>query len=477
MPMADRALEIANLTIRDPGGRELVSDVTLAIPRGGVLTLIGETGSGKSLIAQAVFGLLPPTLSATGTIRVAGHDPVPAGERMRLAALWREQIMLIPQEPSAALDPTMRIKRQMALAGIAEDAIAPALSAFDLPGSTGDAYPFSLSGGMAQRVLVASALCAGAPIILADEPTKGLDAHRISQAIAALRHLAAAGRSLLVITHDRRVAEELGGELALIRDGRIVEQGPGATILAAPSSAYGKSWLAADPRHWPRCRRCCDMDQLALSAHDLAFGWPGQPLLFRDLDLHLPKGGILAVTGPSGCGKSTLGDVLLGLRRPLAGSVEWSGVDIVADPSAIRPRRQRYQKLHQDPIRAFIPHLTLGRQFRALEEVKPGLTVARDLPALIEQLKLSPALLDRLPGDISGGEAQRLALARLVLLDPVAIVADEPTSRLDPVVQRETMLMLRSLVDTRRIGVILISHDKALTQAIADEELRLGQKR
>lgn len=472
--MAEAALTISRLSIHDGAGVALVDDVSLSVPRGGVLTLIGETGSGKSLIAQAVFGLLPDGLSATGDIQVAGHGPVPAGQRERLAALWRDQTMLIPQEPSLALDPTMRVGRQMMLAGIDAQAIGPALAAFDLPDAIRDAYPFTLSGGMAQRVLVASALGVGAPIIVADEPTKGLDADRVTQAIDALGRLSSAGRSLLVITHDRRLAEELPGELALIREGRIVERGASKGLLSAPQSDYAQAWLAADPRHWPRCHRCCDMSSLALSAHGLAFGWPGRPMLFEDLDLHLPRGGVLAISGPSGSGKSTLGDVLLGLRRPLAGSVEWEGVDIVANPSTIRLQRQRHQKLHQDPIQAFAPHLTFARQFRALEDVRPALSVARDLPPLMEQLKVSDRLLARRPGEVSGGEAQRLALARILLLDPVAIVADEPTSRLDPVVQRETMQLLRATVDRQGLGLLLISHDQKLLAAIADDHVALG---
>ena len=471
--MTEAALTISRLSIQDRHGVALVDDVSLSVPRGGVLTLIGETGSGKSLIAQAVFGLLPAGLSVSGEIKVGSDEPIPASEPKRLAALWREQIMLIPQEPSAALDPTMRVRRQMALAGLHEEAIKPALAAFDLPGSTAEAYPFTLSGGMAQRVLVASALGVGAPIIVADEPTKGLDADRVTHAIATLKRLSAARRSLLVITHDRRLAEELPGELAIIRNGRVVEHGPSAGLLSSPKSDYARTWLAADPRHWPRCHRCCDMANLTLSAHGLAFGWPAQPLLFRDLDLHLPKGGVLAICGRSGSGKSTLGDILLGLRRPLTGSVEWGGVDVVAQPAAIRPRRQRYQKLHQDPVQAFVPHRSLSQQFAALEAVKSGLSVARDLPPLLDRLKVKTGLLNRLPGEISGGEAQRVALARLLLLDPVAIVADEPTSRLDPVVQRETMLLLRDLVEERNLALILISHDHAIVQALADDEIRL----
>jgi peptide/nickel transport system ATP-binding protein len=329
---------------------------------------------------------------------------------------------------------------------------------------------------MAQRVLVASALGVGAPIIVADEPTKGLDAHRVTQVIATLKRLTAAGRSLLVITHDRRVAEELSAELAIIRDGRFIKRGPSAGLLSKPRSDYARTWLAADPRHWPRQHCCCDMTSRALSARGLAFGWSNGAMLFEGLDLHVPRGGVLAISGASGSGKCTLGDILLGLRRPMAGSVQWGGEDIVAKPSAIPPLRQRYQKLHLDPIKAFVPHLTFARQFLSLEDVKSVLSIARDLPPLLEKLKVRDRLMGRRPGEVLGGEAQRLALARILLLDPIAIIADEPSSRFDPVVQRETIHLLRETVDRERLGLIIISHDQALLAAVADVHLALGSR-
>jgi peptide/nickel transport system ATP-binding protein len=463
------ALAIRNLSVTDAAGRRLVDDVSLDLRRGDVLTLIGETGGGKSLVAQAVFGLLPKELFVSGEIAIGGVA-IKATDPARLAGFWREQIMLIPQEPSAALDPTMRVGRQMELAGVAAARVPQSLADVDLPADTARAFPFALSGGMAQRVLVATALGVGAPIIVADEPTKGLDAERVEQSISLLAGLARAGRSLMVITHDPAVARGLGGQIAIMREGRIVEQGPAERLLAEPATDYARAWLAADPKNWAPCRRCCDMGSLALSAYDLAFGWPGGAPLFQGLDLHVPNGGVLAITGPSGCGKSTLGNVLLGLLAPTAGSVEWAGERVA---SALPRLRQRYQKLHQDPMTAFAPHLPVGRQLKALERVKTGLCVSRDLPALLDRLRLRPELLARLPSAISGGEAQRLALARLLLLDPDLIIADEPTSRLDPVVQKETMDLLRAMVDERRMGVVLISHDRAMTEAVADEIVRL----
>jgi peptide/nickel transport system ATP-binding protein len=472
--MTAPALAVDGLTITDVSGRKLVDGVSLSVPRGSALTLIGETGSGKSLVAQAVFGLLPAALTASGGIRIGEGAAVEAADRHALARRWREQIMLVPQEPSAALDPTMRVGRQMELAGVAASDVSRSLASVDLPPATAASFPYALSGGMAQRVLVATALGVGAPVIVADEPTKGLDAERVGHAVALLKGLAQAGRSLLVITHDPVVAAGLGGAVAIMRDGRLIESGPAESLLAQPETDYGRAWLAADPANWAPCRRCCDMKALALSAHGLGFGWNGQAPLFSGLDIHLPRGGVLALTGQSGCGKSTLGNVLLGLLKPIAGTVEWAGEDIALERSTLARLRQRYQKLHQDPMTAFAPHLSVGRQLAALEKVKPGLAVARDLPPLLDRLRLKTELLPRRPSEISGGEAQRLALARLLLLDPAVIVADEPTSRLDPIVQKETMELLRDMVDERCMGLVLISHDRAMIGAMADEVLRLG---
>jgi peptide/nickel transport system ATP-binding protein len=443
------------------------------VPAGGVLTLIGETGSGKSLIAHALFGLLPKSFRVSGAIRIGTGPAVEASDTRQLERFWRRELMLVPQEPSLSLDPTMRIRRQMTLAGIAAADVSAALSTVDLAVGVGAAYPFELSGGMAQRTLVATAIGVGAAIVVADEPTKGLDSDRIKQTTALLVQLAREGRTMIVITHERAVAEALGGIIAIVHNGSIVEYGDAARVLSAPLSAPAQAWLAADPATWPKSPCTCDHETVALSAHGLAFAWPGGPLLFEDLDIHLRRGEILAVAGPSGCGKSTLGNILLGLVRPSRGSVGWAGQDI-GHPQTIRRLRQRYQKLHQDPIRTFIPGLPLRNQFEALRSVKPDLQLAVSLPPLLEQLKLRTVLLDRAAHEISGGEAQRLALARVLLLEPHVIVADEPTSRLDPVVQQQTMTVLRRVVDELKIGLLLISHDATLTRAVAARALRLG---
>lgn len=473
--MIGAGIEVRGLTIRDPDGRIVVQDIALRAGRGEALVVIGETGSGKSLIAQAFMGLLANGFSASGTLRIGDQPPTDLSDRAALRRHWAGDTLLLPQEPRAALDPTMRVGRQLAEAGMAgRPGPEAALAAVDLPPETARAYPFSLSGGMAQRVLVASALGGSAPVVVVDEPSKGLDAARVGQVTALLRMLLAEGRTLVVITHDPALARGLGGSVAVLADGRIVECRDAPSLFADPHHGYTRRWLAADPSGWPICEPCLRTDDLVAAGHGLTFGFPGAPDLFANLDIHVRRGGVVALTGPSGAGKTTLGNVLVGIQPPDAGTLDWAGADPFRDRRAMARLRRRYQKLHQDPVSVFLPQRSLRRQFRDLAEVVPGLDPDGALPPLLERLHVRQDLLGRYPSEISGGEAQRLAVARILLLDPHMIVADEPTSRLDPIMQRETILLLRSLVDERRIGLVLISHDRALVRSVADEVVQVG---
>ena len=470
--MSAISLDIRDLVIRDRAGQAVVQDVTLTVPRGQALIVIGETGSGKSLIALALLGLLPPGFTAAGSLRLAGGPPTDLADRDALQRHWARDIILLPQEPREALDPTMRIGPQ--LSGTARHLPLAALAVVDLPAATARAYPFEVSGGMAQRVLVACALSQHSPVVVVDEPTKGLDSARVEQVAALLRLLLAEGRSLLVITHDPALARALDGAIAVLWDGRIVENQALPQLLSTPRHPYTREWLAADPANWPVCVPCLTEEGLVLAGHDLGFGFPGQPRLFNGLDIHVRRGGVVALTGRSGAGKTSLGNMLVGLCPPDEGELSWQGVDPYRDRRAMQRLRRRYQKLHQDPVTAFVPHRPIGRQLADLAEVAPDLDIATTLPPLLDRLKLHPLLLARYPGEISGGEAQRLALARLLLLDPAMIVADEPTSRLDPIMQRETITLLRDFVAERQIGLVLISHNATLVRSVADEVINIG---
>ena len=204
---------------------------------------------------------------------------------------------------------------------------------------------------------------------------------------------------------------------------------------------------------------------------DLAFAWPGRPALFEGVRFDVHPHDVVGIDGPSGSGKSTLVDLLTGLKRPVRGRVIHDGFDVHHHP---RRGPSRVQKLHQDPTRVFLPSRPIGRQLADLARVAPAPALREPLDRLLDDLRLSRRLLARRPEEISGGEAQRLALLRLLLLDPQVIVADEPTSRLDPVVQRHTIDLLMEQVEQRGLGLVLVAHDRRLLSAVCRHIVTLG---
>jgi peptide/nickel transport system ATP-binding protein len=459
-------LVLDELAVDGPQGR-IVHPTSFALRPGLPLALLGETGSGKSLLMQAVMGTLPPGLVARGSVRMDGTDLLrldPAARR----ALWGRRLAMLPQEPWAALDRLMRAPAQVAEVprfvqgaswAAARQAAAAALAGLGLaPGER--RYPFQLSGGMCQRVALAASRVAGAGVLLADEPTKGLDAPLRDGVAALLRGEADAGRIVLAVTHDVVVARALGGEVAVMLEGAVVETGEAAAVLGAPRHAYTRRLLAAEPAAWapwpPAAPGAPLIEGSGLAKHY------GRQRVVQGVDLALREGGRIVLTGPSGSGKSTLGNLLLGLVPPDAGTVRRA-------PGLAAPR---VQKLYQDPVAAFAPRGSLARSIEAViarHRLDPGLP-ARWMAAL----RLSPALLPRRPDEVSGGELQRFALLRAMLPAPRVLLADEPTSRLDLVTQQEVMERLRDALAESGAALLLVTHDPDIAAKVADRVLRLG---
>ena len=461
-------LAIEGFRVEAADGTALVRGVDAEARPGRPLTLLGETGSGKSLVLAAAMGSLAPGLRAGGRVMLDGTEMLSATPSAR-RALWGRRLATLPQEPWLALDPTMRalgqvaevyrLVRGMPAAASAEEARAR-LAELGLDG-VATLYPFQLSGGMAQRLALAILRASETPVLLADEPTKGLDADRRDEAGARLRAEAERGRTVVCVTHDVAIARALGGEVAVMLEGRVVERGPAARVLERPSHAYTRRLLEAEPARWPELPpRPAPCGEVAVAAEGVCRGFGGRPVLCG-ADLSVRRGEIVAVTGPSGCGKTTLGDVLLGLLRPDAGTVRRL-------PGVVP---WRFGKLYQDPPSAFAPHQTMRQ---ALGDLARRHCLAWDaIAALVERLRLAPALLDRRPDALSGGELQRFALVRVLALDPVFLLADEPTSRLDPITQREVSMLLGELAGERGLAVLLVTHDAALAAKLADRTLRL----
>lgn len=453
------SLIVEHLRILGPDG-VLVHPASFALRPGEPLVLLGETGSGKSLLAQAIMGVLPPGLRAEGRIVLDGRDILPLPPRER-RALWGRHVAMLPQEPWAALDPTMRAAGQVEEVdrlvhrqppGVAASRTAARLSRLGLAAAA-RRFPFQLSGGMNQRVALAATQAAGARMLMADEPTKGLDAALRDTAGALLRAEAEAGRMLLVITHDVALARQLGGQAMVMLAGEVVEAGALPTLLDAPRHDYTRKLVAAEPERWSAWPRR-EPGRTVVAAQGIRKQLGGREL-FGGLDLEVAEGDVVAIAGPSGCGKTTLGDVMLGLTQPDAGEVRragWTG------PLGL-------QKLYQDPLAAFAPRQTLGAGLAELSR-RHGLATA-ETQALLPRLRLDAALLHRRPNEVSGGELQRFSLLRTLLLRPALLFADEATSRLDPLTQAEVMLLLRDTVQERGTALLVVTHDAALAEKVA----------
>ena len=323
----------------------------------------------------------------------------------------------------------------------------------------GKTFSFRLSGGMAQRVAFAATTAAGAPVLLADEPTKGLDAGLRDTVGALLRSVAEAGGVLLTITHDITLARALGGRIAVMLDGAMIEEGDAEQVLARPAHAYTRRLLGAEPSAWPR-RAATVPGVPVLRAEGVGLSLGGARL-FDGLDLTVHAGEWIAVSGRSGSGKTSLGNVLLGLRAPDTGRV-------------MRARglgRTALQKIYQDPVASFAPNRTLRLALRDVSR-RHGLPDDAAGPVLA-RLRVPPGVLDRVPGQVSGGELQRVALARVLMLRPAIIFADEPTSRLDPVSQQDTVALMHDACAATGCAVLLVTHEAALAAAAADRVVAL----
>jgi peptide/nickel transport system ATP-binding protein len=452
-------------------GRPLADVTDVRLERGRPLTIVGESGSGKSLFAQALMGTLAPELDVVGRVTLDGaeHD---LSDRRARRRLWGRTLALLPQEPVLALDPTMRVGAQVAEGAAtwradrsgARTSAATLLTGLGLGGELG-AYPHTLSGGMAQRVAFAAATIGGAQVLIADEPSKGLDEQaRADLAALLLRHVETGG-ILLTITHDLDLARTLGGDALVMRAANVLERGPVEQVLTQPQHEYTRRLLAAEPARWTH--------PWAVSGNARAAGQPlavgrgltkrfGDKTLFTGLDITIDARERLALSGPSGSGKTTLGNILLRLAAPDAGSVE----------HALELSGGRLQKLYQDPTQAFPARVPLGvgvgdvlRRHRR----DPG-----RLLELLHTLRLDPTLLERRPGQISGGELQRIAIIRAALLEPALLFADEPTSRLDLITQEETIDCLMQQLQATDCALVLVTHDRPLADAVSQRHVALA---
>ena len=474
-------------------------DVSLRVRRGECLGVVGESGAGKSQVFLGVLGLLAANGRARGQARFAGREllTLPSGE---LDALRGRHIGLIFQDPMTSLTPHLTIGAQLMEVRrrhLNESAPAAAAAALKLlrqvqvtdPERRLGQYPYELSGGMRQRAMVALALAGEPQMLIADEPTTALDVTIQAQILALLGCLKRTrSLALVLITHDLGAVAGLAERICVMKDGTLLEEGTAQEVLLRPREPYTRALLAAAALPGAAAAAAPAVDSpaaLSVEAVSVEFALHA-PLLGRARHLHalsdvsftVRRGESLALVGESGCGKSTLARAALQLLPLKSGRVLWLGTSLGARTRReLRALRCDLQIIFQDPLASLEPRATAGQSIEeGLKLHAPGLdAAARELAVLqaLEEVGLAPQLAARYPHELSGGQCQRVGIARAMVLRPQLLVCDEPLSALDLSTQAQIVALLERLRTQRGLTLLFISHNLGLVRRLCQRVLVL----
>ncbi|RWN28174.1 MAG: ABC transporter ATP-binding protein [Mesorhizobium sp.] len=490
-------LDIENLSLTI-GDTQILRGVELSIAPGEVMGLVGESGSGKSMTALTVMQLLPHAARATGRVTFDGIDILTASED-QMCALRGDDIGMVFQEPMTALNPVKTIGEQVA-EGIrwhtrasraeAEDRARKMLDRVGLPSAKFpmSRYPHELSGGQRQRVVIAIACALKPKLLVADEPTTALDVVLQAQILDLLRDLVAESRmGLLLISHDLAVVTEMADRITILRRGEVMEAGDTARTLSEQTHPYTRQ-LAQASMHVPARARPHDIatGQPLLQVESVTRDYPGRRTsLFKrapgiravdDVSLSMAPGQSVALVGRSGCGKSTLARMILALDRPTSGTIRFRGETVTGKSEAeLKPARRDMQVVFQDPYGSFDPRQKVEKlvaePLHVLEK-KPTRTERREMVAhALHEVGLGISDMDKYPHEFSGGQRQRLSIARAIITRPKLVVADEPVSALDVSIRAQILDLFAELNQKLGIAYLFITHDLTVARAITDEVL------
>ena len=490
---------------------QALKGISFDIPEHTTVALVGESGSGKSVTALSILGLLPPNARVAGEILYQRRNLLKAAPR-ELRALRGASISMIFQEPMSSLNPVFSVGFQvgealrMHLGFSGRKARERCIALFEEaglsdPASKLDAYPFQLSGGEQQRVMIAMALACEPQLLIADEPTSALDVtvqKQILELIAALQRRRR--MSMLFITHDLALARAVAERVVVMRRGEIREQGSVAQVFEAPRDAYTRALLACRPALDRRPARLPVIEDFLRNEASAGRGDAGTAVrpgkqggesiilearglakTFRSgrrevravkgASFRLARGRTLGLVGESGSGKTTLGLLVARLHPASAGSVLLKGEDALRVPRKVFKRA--IQVVFQNPYASLNPRFSVGETLAEpmrIHGIGAGKGERRERAAgLLAKVGLPAAALFKYPHEFSGGQRQRIAIARALALEPELLICDEAVSALDVSVQAQLLNLLRDLQDEYAMSYLFISHDLAVVRYMADE--------
>ncbi|MXN46435.1 dipeptide ABC transporter ATP-binding protein [Shinella kummerowiae] len=489
-------LSVEKLSVRmGATGPTVVDGLNFTLPAGEMLALVGESGSGKTMAARSILGLLPPPFAVTADSRIHFHGTElttlpPAG----LRGIRGAKIGMVFQEPMVSLNPAMTIGRQMA-EGLAlhhklgkheiRDRSLAMLERIRIqdPARCLAAYPHEFSGGMRQRIMLASVMLLKPALLIADEPTTALDTLIQRDVLDLMVELTQENETaVLLISHDLGMVSHYVRSVVVMHKGKAVEQGEAAEVLHAPKHDYTRRLVDALPRRSAGGGRSVSASaEPLITLKDIVIDYPGRPKLFgktagkravHGVDLTINRGETLALVGASGSGKTTLGRAIVGLVTPSEGAMDFRGAPLAyGRDAASRTLRQQIQIVFQDPYSSLDPRQRIADLVEEPLKLDPGMDGAQRRARVKEvfaEVGLAPELAERFPHQLSGGQRQRVAIARAIVGRPAFVVADEPVSALDMTVQKQILKLFRDLQARYGFACLFVSHDLGAVEQVAD---------
>ena len=499
----DPVLAVDDLAVSLPRGGDrphAVAHISLSVRPGQIVCLLGESGSGKSVIASAVMGLLPPGLAPTnGSIRLLGRELVGAPQT-EFRALRGPAMSMVFQEPMTALNPVMTCgdqidemlaqhvdmprpqRRQRVLEIMAQVRLPEPERIFA-------SFPHQLSGGQRQRIVIAMALILKPALLICDEPTTALDVTTQAEILKLIRELQRdSATAVLFITHDFGVVAEIADEVVVLQLGRMVERGDARTVLTRPQEPYTRMLLAAVPELAPHERPPVTDNFPLLDARRIvktyvSGSWPGkrrEVQAVKEASLVVRPRETVGIVGESGSGKSTLARCIARLIDPTSGEIHANGRSVAhLRGRRLSPFRRDVQVIFQDPYRSLNPRQTVGASIieGPLNFGVPREQAWQRAEELMHLVRLRPEVLHRYPSEFSGGQRQRISIARALACEPRLLIADEAVSALDVSVQAQILQLLDEIQQRTGIGILFITHDLRVASQICDRVIVMQQGR